>query len=431
MPVKCLLIFFCIVQYIFDICTCFIAERYRKNKKSELIDELFGKEKYERYLLFKTKKMRLVILQLSLSVFVYILTLCSGVFSYLERICSSVYLSSIISYLIMFGESMVISGMASYVYIYKVREEYEKETRGKVQFWKGYLSENIVDFIITIVVILLICLVGEHDDFWDNYYNFENIEKVFICITVYVIAFMLVKIGSYLNVFLKKKQYTYTTVQDKELREKILNLGCRDKISEIYVYDESKTSKQKNAFLINGRTNKEIAISDTFMQQLDEKELMAVISHEVGHLKQEKNIWDYVYYLGVIVTIVTCSIFLIYPQIFKTLNYWIRESFNISRNNYYLILLIVFELLNPITAFLGIIKKYKSRTEEYEADRNVVRCGYGNEYIKVLKEVAKDGIDDICIHPFVEFIENDHPCIHNRIEVIQNTFGLENIMKGK
>ena len=94
--------------------------------------------------------------------------------------------------------------------------------------------------------------------------------------------------------FLMKKRYTFTPLPEGDLRDKIsaLLVGCKKEVSEIYIYDESKKSTEKNAFLLKLLWHREFGIADNFVNENDERELLAVLSHEIGHLKHRKDLLD-------------------------------------------------------------------------------------------------------------------------------------------
>ena len=67
---------------------------------------------------------------------------------------------------------------------------------------------------------------------------------------------------------------------DGDLRVKIMSLqeGSKKKVRKIYIYDESKKSTSKNAFLLKFLWHREFGIADNFMNENEEEELLAVLS---------------------------------------------------------------------------------------------------------------------------------------------------------
>lgn len=77
-------------------------------------------------------------------------------------------------------------------------------------------------------------------------------------------------------------------------------------------------------------------------------------------------------------------------------------------------------LLTPVGFLWGIFSNYRSRIEEYEADREAVKNGYGEELIGTFKRLSNDELVDVNPHPVIEFLEYDHPGMNNRIKAIHS-----------
>ena len=72
-----------------------------------------------------------------------------------------------------------------------------------------------------------------------------------------------------------------------ELRDSLLRLGdrCGFKSQTILVMDGSKRSGHSNAFFTGFGQFRRIVLYDTLIDQMDIKELEAVLAHEIGHYK--------------------------------------------------------------------------------------------------------------------------------------------------
>ena len=149
-------------------------------------------------------------------------------------------------------------------------------------------------------------------------------------------------------------------------------------------------------------------------------EHMAVLSHEIGHLKHKKNLLNYLKYLETIAMMALIVLLVVNPDIILSITNWIRESFNISANNYNLIIIVFFNIYKPVSFLSHIFNSYISRTEEYEADREAVKNGYGEALIRTFKTLSSDELINVYPHPVVEFIEYDHPGMYQRIKAIKD-----------
>ncbi len=110
---------------------------------------------------------------------------------------------------------------------------------------------------------------------------------------------------------------------------------------------------------------------------------------------------------------------LVNPSICLNINQWIRDSFHLTVNNYYILVIVFGDILSPIMFGTGIFSAYRSRCEEYEADREAVKNGYGEDLIRTFKTLSSDELINVNPHPFIEFTEYDHPGMYQRIKAIR------------
>ena len=98
---------------------------------------------------------------------------------------------------------------------------------------------------------------------------------------------------------------------------------------------------------------------------------------------------------------------------------WVRRSFGITVNNYYLLMTVISSVLLPVLKIAGIFTNYRSRSEEYEADREAVKNGYGEDLIATFKRLSSDELVNVDPHPLLEALEYDHPGMYRRIKAIR------------
>ena len=198
-----------------------------------------------------------------------------------------------------------------------------------------------------------------------------------------------------------------------------LQEGSKKKVSLIYIYDESKKTTTKNAFLLKLLWHREFGIADNFINENAETELLAVLSHEIGHLKHKKNLLNYTGYAA-IGAFFCLFVWLIYrPDVILSMNAWIRESFGITVTNYYVWISVMGAILTPVARVFTTFGNYRSRQEEHEADREAVKNGYGEELIATFKRLSNDELINVNPHPVIEFLEYDHPGMYQRIRAIR------------
>ena len=107
------------------------------------------------------------------------------------------------------------------------------------------------------------------------------------------------------------------------------------------------------------------------------------------------------------------------PQEFGFLE-WINRSFNITVPNNYILFSMMLGIGRPVLSLFGIFGNYRQRKEEYEADQEAVKNGYGEELIATFKRMSSDELIDINPHPLMVILYHDHPTIYQRIVAIRN-----------
>ena len=81
--------------------------------------------------------------------------------------------------------------------------------------------------------------------------------------------------------------------------------------------------------------------------------------------------------------------------------------------------MIIMILMRPIIAAINIFNNYISRSEEYEADDNAVKEGYGQALITTFKQLSSDELIDVNPASLTEFLTYDHPGMYHRIAHIE------------
>ena len=114
---------------------------------------------------------------------------------------------------------------------------------------------------------------------------------------------------------------------------------------------------------------------------------------------------------------------LLNPAPVQALTGWVRASFGLSVNNYYLLMETAASLLSPLLYVRGVFENYRSRQEEYEADREAVRNGYGPALITAFKQLSRDELVNVNPHPALEFLAYNHPGMASRIRAMEKEGG--------
>ncbi len=346
-----------------------------------------------------------------------------GTYKWIDSIShNNEYLVALYSYLIFTILALPISYYKQYVFTFKISEKYKLNKKTKKEFNKDFLLNEIpAEIICVLTLFLLIAIV--HFISNSNLYPMSLTKAVIIAVIVAIVVLIAMLLITLISLLIFRKTYTFVEMKDNALKHKIYDLlkGVKKKIYHIYVYDESKKSISKNAFVLHFLFYREISIADNFINENDEEELLAVLAHEVGHLKHKKTILEYIYYIDNAL----CFCLLVYciynPVLLEQFVSWINTSFGIQTTNYVLLITAIGTFFSPISFLISLYSNYVSRVNEYEADQNAVKEGYGEALIKTFKTLSNDELVDVHPCKWVEVTEYNHPGMTNRIRAIRKS----------
>lgn len=399
-----------------------VADIQRGKPLPEEVADIYDAERYQTYLNYTADIKRLRNKFKLVDLVIECILIFSPMYAYIEKMSGfNPYGTFFITYGIVFIVNIVTEAIASYEITFGILEKYGINKKDKKEFVKDFVLEQGLNLFIMMVIMTIVIYVGEHLATWTNNFSVGYKKSIIICLAVGAVLFAFICLAQLLSYFVLRKQYTFVPMEEGELRDKIKRLqdGSKKKVKEIYVYNESKKTTTKNAFLLKLFWHREFGIADNFMNENAENELLAVLSHEVGHLKHKKDIRNFIDY-GIKAAFAIVAVCLVAnPVACLTINEWVRNSFNVINSNYYLYFVVYSYFVTPVMFIVGIFEAYKSKYEEYEADREAVKNGYGEDLIKTFKSLSSDELVNVNPHPFIEFTEYDHPGMYRRIKAIR------------
>ena len=208
----------------------------------------------------------------------------------------------------------------------------------------------------------------------------------------------------------------FTPLENSELRNKIENYAekVNFKFKDIFVIDGSKRSSHSNAFFTGFGATKRIALFDTLVKEHSENEILAILSHEIGHYKL-KHI-----HMSTIIGIISTGIIFFILSIMLQQNA-LYEAFYMDNQSIYSGLIFFSFLYTPVQLTLSILGQYISRKNEHAADRWACNNGQdGNTLISALKKLSAHNLSNLTPHPAFVFFNYSHPPIKQRIKLIQD-----------
>jgi len=202
-----------------------------------------------------------------------------------------------------------------------------------------------------------------------------------------------------------------TPLAEGELKSVISSFGSKVGflIDNIFVIDGSKRSTKANAYFTGLGKKKRIVLYDTLISELEPKEIVAVLAHEIGHYKKRHILTGLFFSLAnTALMLYVFSLVSNNPAFAKVLGSEV-PSFHLS--------LISFAILySPLSLIIGLGLNYLSRRNEYQADR-FAADNYRGEYLALaLKKLSINNLSNLTPHPFYVFFHYSHPTLLQRLK---------------
>ncbi|MBQ0065130.1 MAG: M48 family metalloprotease [Firmicutes bacterium] len=413
-------IIYLIVSEIYTILLNKVRDAYRKRPLPKEVADIYDAKRYQDFLNYKSDYRKLSNVSTLITSGINLFVIFSPFFQWMEKL-GNPYIVLLVTILILNCISHIQTYFISHYATFVIEEKYEMNKKTQKEFNKDFFLETILDLGMEIVLYGIIVYICEHITHWTNNFQISYLQSFLFVTGILAVMGILVFAFMGLSVLVLFKQYTFTNLEDEELLNEInrMRKGVKKKIRGIKVYDESKKSTTKNAFVLNFPLYRIVGIADNFLNENSKRELYGVLAHEIGHLKHKKNIWNYIKYIFTICLAIVLIWLIPNGMLIKNVTIWINSQFGLNSTCYYLYFMIIGILMEPIGFVLTVYNNFATRIEEYEADQNAVKEGYGEDLIRLFKELSRDELVDVNPSPIIEFLEYDHPGMYQRILGLQ------------
>ena len=191
----------------------------------------------------------------------------------------------------------------------------------------------------------------------------------------------------------------------KYLKENNVNI----KMGNIRIIDSSRRTKKSNAFLAGFGKNKRLVLSDTLLNNNNVPEILAIVAHEVGHLKMNHLPKKLMLY-----SIETFLMMLILSFVIQSSNFFL--AFGVENLSVYIGLMLFGVVYSPIAFFFSTLTNYKSREYEYDADRYSAETTTPKDMAAALDKLGSHNLTNPTPHPITVALKYTHPPIKDRVE---------------
>ena len=394
-----------VFNYLFSTVLDFVNAKNWRTEIPPIMKDYYNKEKYVKAKNYSKEKGRVSLISSTISSSITILFLASGGYGWLNNTISNYYeipfLKSGLFFLALFILSDVISIPFSCFNTFVIEEKYGFNKMTVKTFVmdkiKGYLLTIIVGGLLLFGAIYLVSILEK--GFWIWLWISLSLLMVFVNMFY---ADLIVPIFNKL-----------TPLETGSLRDNIESYTKKIgySLKNIYIIDGSKRSSKANAFFSGLGPRKTIALYDTLVNNHTEKELVAVLAHEVGHYKKKHvltSLFLSIFQLGLM-----CFLLEICLKVGE-----ISQALGGKDIEFHLGLIAFGILYSPLGTILSILMNLNSRRNEFEADAFAKETYDGVALATALKNLSVDSLSNLYPHPFYIFIHYSHPPLLKRLKAL-------------
>lgn len=337
---------------------------------------------------------------------IFLVIILSGLLPWLAEVLKDIHF--VLAGLIFFAIPGLIGAIADlpfdYYHIFVIEEKYGFNTR-TLKTWLSDLLKSVLMTVIlgTVLLSLLLMMVKYAGSSW-----WVWAWLIFLSFQILMAVIYPTVIAPIFNKFVP--------LEDNELSDKIQNLAENEglTIKGVFQMDATKRSRHTNAYLSGLGKTKRIVLFDTLMDAHEDDEILAVLAHEMGHLKRN-HIRKQLAILGL------SSIGLFYLA--SEMITWkaMYGAFGFSIMPAYAGLFLVAVLWEPVGFFLSPVAMAISRRFEREADRHAFKVMKAAEpLVMALKKMARDNLSNLRPHPLYVWFNHSHPPLLERIKTLED-----------
>lgn len=380
------------------------ASKYQDPVPQEL-ENLYNQDEYKKSQEYKRLRFKFGMVSSSITFLATLLFFFLDGFAYVDSLARSHTEHPIVLALLFFGILGFASSLLGLPFDYYSTFVIEEKFGFNKTTLKTYIIDKLKGAILGVLIGggLLALII------W--FYQFSG-ANFWIYAWIVVAAFSL-----FMNLFYSKlivplfnKQ---SPLEDGELKTK-LNTYAQQvgfSLSKIFVIDGSKRSTRANAYFSGFGNQKQVTLYDTLINDLEPKEVVAVLAHEIGHYKRKHIIVNLT--ISLLLTGFTLWLFSLFVD-----NSLLSEALGVTEPSFHIGLITFGLLYTPISEFTGLIMNYLSRVFEFQADAYAKLTYEALPLQSALKKLAKNNMSNLTPHPAYVFMHYSHPPLVARLRAL-------------
>ncbi len=391
-----------LADYLLERGLSFVNCRRIATRLPDEVKDIYSAEKYQQSQEYKRANCRFDLVTVSLKVVILLALLITGGFAYLDQVARGLVEAELLVSLLFFGLLFFASEILFLPFdlydTFVIEERFAFNQTTPATFitdkLKGWLLTVLLGGPLLGAVIWFYQITQDH--FW-------------IYVWILMGGFMIVMTMFYstLIVPLFNKQ---TPLEQGELRDAIEAFAGQAgfQLDNVFVIDGSRRSTKANAYFAGLGAKKRIVLYDTLINDLEVKELVAVLAHEIGHYQKKHTA------KGIILALCQTGIMLYILSLFIA-NPLLSEALGADIHSFHLALISFALLYSPLVTVMGLGMNGLSRRNEYEADRFAARHFEAAALASALKKLSVNNLSNLTPHPAYVFFHYSHPPLLRRL----------------
>jgi STE24 endopeptidase len=211
---------------------------------------------------------------------------------------------------------------------------------------------------------------------------------------------------------------TFIPLQDPDLKQAIEALAAREGLGlqGVYQMDASRRTRHTNAYFTGLGRSKRIVLFDSLIRSHTVEEILAILSHEMGHLKKNHIKKNFIFSsLSSLLLFFTASRLISWECLY--------DSFGFKLILPYVGLFLMGIVWEPVGFFLSPLGKLISRKFERQADAYSFKAMHTAEpLVAALKKMARDNLANLKPHPLYVWFHYSHPPLLERIQYLESQY---------
>lgn len=379
---------------------------YRHKSLPANVKGIYDAKKYRKSKAYFVENTWYSIVKNTFSFILFIALFVGGFFPYFAEIASDLSNNELMQTFFFFSMLLILNTIVNtpfnYYKTFSIETRYGFNKSSKKLFFTDILRNILVSTILISGIGVL--LQALYQTLGQGF-----VVGAWIALSILLILLFMLNTKVFVKIFNK-----LTPLPEGSLKNSLVALANKTgfKAKAIYTMDASKRSSKLNAFFSGFGPIREIALFDTLIAKLKEKEILAVLAHEIGHAKhfdEIRMLFQQILVFGVYA--------LIMNMVVSSQTLAIAFGFDGTFFGFGLILFTI--LIEPLDFLLGLPVNYLSRRAEYAADRFAVNQGYKTEMLSALKTLTTENYGNLTPHPLQVLLTYSHPPMSDRLAAIE------------